>query len=133
MLRPRIIPCLLVRKRGLVKTVQFRADKYVGDPINAVRIFNEKEADELMILDIDATANGREPDVQTIRLSEPDAAVLRGGSAPAALTIVGVGVEKVARLRGVHDPDLVTESQKPSAARACRGPDVRKTGDTYQV
>ena len=62
MLRPRIIPCLLVQDGGLVKTTQFKNAKYVGDPINAVRIFNEKEADELIILDIDATAHGVEPD-----------------------------------------------------------------------
>ena len=49
MLRPRIIPCLLVHKGGLVKTQAFKDSKYVGDPINAVRIFNEKEADELMV------------------------------------------------------------------------------------
>ena len=49
MLRPRIIPCLLVHKGGLVKTVSFGKPKYVGDPINAVRIFNEKEVDELMV------------------------------------------------------------------------------------
>ncbi len=45
MLRPRIIPCLLVRKGGLVKTVGFGDGKYVGDPLNAVKIFNEKESD----------------------------------------------------------------------------------------
>ena len=56
MLRPRIVPCLLVRNKGLVKTVRFANSKYVGDPINAVRIFNEKECDELMVVDIDATA-----------------------------------------------------------------------------
>ena len=55
MLRPRIIPCLLVKNKGLVKTVNFNNPKYVGDPINAVRIFNEKEVDELVVLDIDAT------------------------------------------------------------------------------
>ena len=55
MLRPRIIPCLLVKNKGLVKTVNFKQPKYVGDPINAVKIFNEKEVDELMVLDIDAT------------------------------------------------------------------------------
>ncbi|EEE1378084.1 imidazole glycerol phosphate synthase subunit HisF, partial [Salmonella enterica subsp. diarizonae] len=54
MLRPRIIPCLLIHNGGLVKTVGFGSPKYVGDPINAVKIFNEKEADELMVLDIDA-------------------------------------------------------------------------------
>ena len=61
MLRPRIIPCLLIHKGGLVKTVQFGAPKYVGDPLNAVRIFNEKEVDELMVLDIDASCLGRAP------------------------------------------------------------------------
>ena len=47
MLRPRIIPCLLVKNRGLVKTIKFEQPKYVGDPINAVKIFNEKESDEI--------------------------------------------------------------------------------------
>ena len=61
MLRPRIIPCLLVKNGGLVKTVRFGSPKYVGDPINAVRIFNEKEVDELIVLDIDATAENRAP------------------------------------------------------------------------
>ena len=62
MLRPRIIPTLLVQNGGLVKTVDFDDPKYVGDPINAVRIFNEKQVDELIVVDIDATADGREPD-----------------------------------------------------------------------
>ncbi len=53
MLRPRITPCLLIRNHGLVKTVRFGESKYVGDPVNAVRIFNEKESDELIALDID--------------------------------------------------------------------------------
>jgi cyclase len=58
MLRPRIIPSLLISNKGLVKTVKFGNPKYVGDPINAVKIFNEKEVDELIVFDIDATANG---------------------------------------------------------------------------
>ena len=62
MLRPRIIPSLLVHRKGLVKTVRFKSPKYVGDPINAVKIFNEKEVDELAIFDIDATVLCREPD-----------------------------------------------------------------------
>ena len=66
MLRPRIIPCLLVKNGGLVKTVRFGAPKYVGDPINAVRIFNEKEVDELTVLDIDATVQDREPNYAMI-------------------------------------------------------------------
>ena len=67
MLRPRIIPCLLVHEKGLVKSVQFKNYKYVGDPINAVRIFNEKQADELMLLDIDATVKKKEPDYKLIQ------------------------------------------------------------------
>ena len=67
MLRPRIIPCLLVHKGGLVKTTGFDKPKYVGDPLNAVRIFNEKEVDELLVLDIDATREGRAPRLEFIR------------------------------------------------------------------
>jgi cyclase len=67
MLRPRIIPCLLVHNGGLVKTIGFDNPKYVGDPINAVKIFNEKEVDELMVLDIDATRNKVGPDFDLIR------------------------------------------------------------------
>ena len=67
MLRPRIIPCLLVKNKGLVKTINFTAPKYVGDPINAVKIFNEKEVDELIFLDIDATKNEKEPSFDLIR------------------------------------------------------------------
>ena len=57
MLRPRIIPCLLLQDNGLVKTVNFKNPKYVGDPINAVRIFNDLQADELIFLDISASKN----------------------------------------------------------------------------
>jgi imidazole glycerol-phosphate synthase subunit HisF len=66
MLYPRIIPCLLLHDKGLVKTVRFSDPRYVGDPVNAVRIFNEKEVDELIVLDIDASVQGREPDYQMI-------------------------------------------------------------------
>src|SRR5262245_5763598 len=58
---PRVIPVLLLRKKGLVKTVKFHEHKYVGDPFNAVKIFNEKEVDELTFLDIDASKEDREP------------------------------------------------------------------------
>ena len=63
----RITPCLLVQNYGLVKTRQFREPKYVGDPINAVRIFNEKEVDEIMVVDIDASTKQREPDYALIK------------------------------------------------------------------
>lgn len=61
MLTTRVIPCLLLKNQGLVKTVKFRDQKYVGDPINAVKIFNDKEVDELVFLDITATAENRRP------------------------------------------------------------------------
>ena len=66
MLRPRVIPCLLVQNGGLVKTVKFQNPKYLGDPINAVKIFNEKEVDEIMVLDIDATKEVRGPNFDLI-------------------------------------------------------------------
>jgi cyclase len=66
MLKHRVIPCLLLRNRGLVKTVKFENPKYVGDPINAIRIFNEKEVDELLVLDIEASKTKREPDYELI-------------------------------------------------------------------
>jgi len=62
MLKHRVIPCLLLQKNGLVKTMKFANPKYVGDPINAIRIFNEKEVDELLVLDIEASKTGQEPD-----------------------------------------------------------------------
>ena len=66
MLNPRIIPCLLIKNKGLVKTVKFSDSKYVGDPLNAVKIFNEKGVDELIVLDIDATIEQREPNYKMI-------------------------------------------------------------------
>lgn len=62
----RVIPCLLLRNNGLVKTVRFKESVYIGDPINAVKIFNEKEVDELIFLDIDATKNNKEPSFELI-------------------------------------------------------------------
>lgn len=115
MLRPRITPCLLVHKGGLVKTVGFKAPKYVGDPINAVKIFNEKESDELIVLDIDATVNGAEPDYQMIRnlAAECRMPLCYGGgvkTAEQASRIIGLGVEKVSiSAAAAENPDLVTE------------------------
>lgn len=101
MLRPRVIPCLLMQDDGLVKTKKFKDPKYIGDPINAVRIFNEKEADELIILDIDATTLGLEPNYQRIgRLaSECRMPLCYGGGIKTvehARRIIQLGVEKIA-------------------------------------
>jgi imidazole glycerol-phosphate synthase subunit HisF len=66
MLRARVMPCLLLRGRGLVKTRRFKDPVYIGDPVNAVRIFSEKEVDELVLLDIDASREQRDPDYELI-------------------------------------------------------------------
>jgi imidazole glycerol-phosphate synthase subunit HisF len=115
MLRSRIIPCLLVQNNGLVKTVRFKEPKYVGDPINAVRIFNEKEVDELMVLDIDATAKGRTPNMAMIRdlAAECRMPLCYGGgvtSSKEVEQIVGLGVEKVAvSSAAVIRPTVISE------------------------
>lgn len=101
MLRSRIIPVLLVHKGGLVKTVRFGDPKYVGDPINAVRIFNEKEVDELMVADIDATVQGREPNYELIHNLAAECRMplcyAGGVTTPEQVErIVALGVEKVA-------------------------------------
>ena len=66
MLQKRIIPILLLKNNGLVKTIKFKKEKYVGDPINAVKIFNEKEVDELVFLDITASRENRPPNFEYI-------------------------------------------------------------------
>lgn len=63
----RLIPCLLIRNQDLVKTIQFNKDRYLGDAVNAVKIFNDREADELIILDITATKENKEPDFEYLK------------------------------------------------------------------
>ena len=115
MLRPRIIPCLLIHKGGLVKTQGFKSPKYVGDPINAVKIFNEKEADELVVLDIDATVNSVEPNYALIAklAAECRMPLCYGGgitTAAQAARIIDLGVEKIAvSAAAVGNPALLTE------------------------
>ena len=66
MLKRRVMPCLLLRGESLVKTIQFNKFNYIGDPINAVKIFNDCEVDELVILDITATLEKRDPNFELI-------------------------------------------------------------------
>jgi len=133
MLYPRIIPCLLVHNKGLVKTVKFKEGKYVGDPINAVKIFNEKEVDELMVLDIDATVEGREPDYKMIEnlAAECRMPLCYGGgikTAEQAERIFRLGVEKIAISSAVIDnPSLVKElAQKVGTQSVVVVLDVKK-------
>lgn len=97
---PRVIPCLLFNGTGLVKTVQFKKPKYVGDPINAIRIFNDKEVDELIFLDITATAQDSPPAFEIIGkiASECFMPVCYGGGIRRIEDIekiLGLGMEKV--------------------------------------
>ena len=114
MLRPRIIPCLLIHNKGLVKTRQFADPTYVGDPVNAVRIFNEKEVDELLVLDIDATVKGHEPNYELIAqlAAECRMPLAYGGgvkSVEQVERIIGLGVEKVAiSSAAIADPGFIT-------------------------
>ena len=118
MKRIRVIPVLLIHKRGLVKSVKFKNYKYVGDPINAVRIFNEKEVDELAILDIDASRENRVPDISRIEeiVSEAFMPIAYGGgitTVDQVKRILSVGVEKVILNRSANkNPALVTEIAK---------------------
>jgi len=115
MLRSRITPCLLVHKKGLVKTVAFENPKYVGDPINAVKIFNEKEVDELFVIDIDATVEDRGPDFNLIKNLAVECRMpfcYGGGitSVEQARKIISLGVEKIAiSSAAIDNPELLKE------------------------
>jgi len=116
LLRPRIIPCLLIKNNGLVKTTNFKDPKYVGDPINAVRIFNEKEVDELIVLDIDATKNQTKPNYQLIKnlAYECRMPLCYGGGVQTVdhfTEIITLGVEKVAICTSaIENDNLVKDS-----------------------
>ena len=99
-LRPRVIPVLLLQNGGLVKTIKFKQPKYVGDPINAVKIFNEKEVDELLLLDINCSVNQTEPDYKLILeiVSEAFMPIGYGGgikTVDQAKRIFDLGIEKI--------------------------------------
>lgn len=140
MLRPRVIPCLLVHKGGLVKTVGFDKPKYVGDPLNAVRIFNEKEVDELMVLDIDATMERREPDYALIRnlAAECRMPLSYGGgvrNVEQFERLVALGVEKVAVSAACfEDPGLVhAASLRVGRQSVAVVLDVRRRAGRFEV
>ncbi|TAN42075.1 MAG: imidazole glycerol phosphate synthase cyclase subunit [Nitrospirae bacterium] len=115
MLKNRVIPCLLLRNGGLVKTRKFSDAKYVGDPINAIRIFNEKEADELLVLDITASKENREPDYSLIErfAGECFMPLCYGGgirSPEQARKLFSLGVEKICLQTAVlENASLITE------------------------
>lgn len=114
MLRPRIIPALLLKNQGLVKTVKFKNPVYIGDPINTVKIFNEKCVDELAILDINATLEGKSPQLDLIaRIASEAFMPIAYGGGIHNLTdikdILSIGVEKIViNSHAVEKPEFVT-------------------------
>lgn len=114
MLTTRVIPCLLLRKAALVKTIKFKDPGYVGDPINAIKIYNEKEVDELIFLDITATIEKRKPPFKIISeiASECFMPVAYGGgvrSLEDVKEIFSLGIEKVSlNSYAVENPDFVS-------------------------
>jgi imidazole glycerol-phosphate synthase subunit HisF len=124
MRRTRVIPTLLLRGAGLVKTTGFRNPVYVGDPINAIRIFNEKEVDELVLLDITASRTGKGPAFATIEniASECFMPVAYGGgisSVEHIRKILGTGIEKVViNSAALRHPDLVRDAAREFGSQA---------------
>lgn len=110
-----MIPVLLMRNRGLVKTMRFKDPKYVGDPLNAIRIFNEKQVDELMLLDIARGSTGMGPDFETVLdvASECFMPLAYGGGVTTvehADRLFAMGVEKVVvRSGAANDLRLVEQ------------------------
>jgi cyclase len=127
MLRRRVIPSLLLSGNGLVKTRRFRAPVYVGDPINAVKIFNEKEVDELFLIDIDASRERRGPNFALIEsiVSEAFMPVAYGGGVRTyddVRTLLRLGVEKVAlNTAALDDLKLVRELSNAFGAQCVVG------------
>tara|TARA_Y100001968_G_scaffold196847_1_gene180562 strand:+ start:170 stop:949 length:780 start_codon:yes stop_codon:yes gene_type:complete len=118
MLRPRIIPCLLLTENGLVKTEQFKSPKYVGDPINAVKIFNEKKVDELILIDIEATKNCAEPNYRKLKMiaNESRMPLTYGGgikNVEQAKKIISLGFEKISISSAAYrNNNLISEISK---------------------
>jgi cyclase len=132
MLRRRIIPSLLLRNGGLVKTQKFTDAKYVGDPINAVKIFNEKEVDELVLFDIEASKRGTGPNYDLLAdiAAECFMPVCYGGgvnSVEQALRIVQLGIEKIAvNASAISNPGMIAElSEVLGAQSVVAGIDVK--------
>lgn len=112
MVQNRFIPCLLLRDGGLVKTEKFKKHKYVGDPINAVKIFNDKEVDELIFLDIDASKEKRGPNFEVLKdlASECFMPFGYGGGIKDLFQIeklLKIGIEKIIINKSALDSDIL--------------------------
>lgn len=118
MLRTRLIPILLLKDSSLIKTIKFNKYNYIGDPVNTCKIFNEKEVDELIFLDITASAENREPNYKVITdiASECFMPLCYGGGITKidqVKRILEIGVEKISfNYATVNNPSLITEAAK---------------------
>lgn len=137
--RPRIIPVLLVDDRDLIKTVNFDKQTYLGDPVNAVKIFNRKGIDELSILDIGATKNKKEPDFELLKdiASEAFMPLSYGGgitNIEQIRELLAIGYEKVViNTSLIKNPNLITEAAKLFGSQSIVASiDAKKTNKGYE-
>lgn len=124
MLSTRLMPCLLMSNGALVKTIRFKDGPYVGDPVNAVRIFNQKEVDELILLDIHATTQSRGIDFDTLEkvVSECFMPICYGGGVRTIeemRRLYALGIEKISLGAAAFEvPDLVQQASREFGAQA---------------
>lgn len=137
--RPRIIPVLLIDDRDLIKTIQFKDRTYLGDPVNAVKIFNRKGIDELSILDIGATQNNREPDFELLKdiASEAFMPLSYGGGITTLEQIhelLAIGYEKVViNSELIRHPELITKSAEAFGSQSIVASiDTKLVNGSYQ-
>ncbi len=131
---PRVIPCLLLHSEALVKTQKFQNPNYIGDPINAVKIFNDLEVDELILLNISASKEGKDPDYSHIEeiVSEAFMPVAIGGgikNIEQAARLINIGVEKIVVNTGAFENMQVIKdiSQRFGSQSAVLAIDIKKT------
>jgi len=140
MFRPRVIPCLLLKDKGLVKTIKFKDPTYVGDPMNAVKIFNDAKADELVFLDITATNEGRIPDIEVIRNIGEEAFMpfaVGGGinNMEQVGELINAGAEKVIiNTEAIENPRFISEIAEIFGRQSIIvSIDVKKKNGAYRI
>jgi len=140
MLKTRVMPCLLLKESKLVKTVKFDKPDYIGDPINAVMIYNEKEVDELIFLDITATVSNKEPAFKIISeiATECFMPFTYGGginSIDDMTRIFSLGVEKIAiNSYAVKESSFITKAAELFGSQSIVSSiDVKRVGGSYKV
>lgn len=136
-MKPRVIPVLSLKNGGLVKTRRYQDSKYVGDPTNAIRIFNEKEVDELVVLDIGASSAGTTPDLDVVRLFAEECfmPLTYGGgiqNMQQVERIFDLGIEKVSLQSAVlNDTRLIQDIARVYGQQSVvLGVDIKKIGSS---